>query len=55
MDEFNILRLAYSGCFGLQGLEVFQQDLLKTEVVQALATCDLLFGCVDSADGRDLR
>lgn len=35
-------------------VQVFQYDLLNTQVVRALATCDLLFGCVDSADGRDL-
>jgi hypothetical protein len=35
-------------------VEVFPQDLLNVDVVQTLATCDLLFGCVDSADGRDL-
>jgi len=32
----------------------YQTDLLNAQVVKALATCDLLFGCVDSADGRDL-
>ena len=35
-------------------VETFQQDLLNPGVVLSLATCDLLFGCVDSADGRDL-
>jgi molybdopterin/thiamine biosynthesis adenylyltransferase len=35
-------------------VEPFQQDLLNVAVVQSLAACDLLFGCVDSADGRDL-
>ncbi len=35
-------------------VEVFSQDLLSAEVVQTLASCDVLFGCVDSADGRDL-
>lgn len=35
-------------------LEVFARDLLDREVVQSLATCDVLFGCVDSADGREL-
>lgn len=28
-------------------------DILQHKVVQALAGCDFLFGCVDSADGRD--
>ena len=35
-------------------VQVFQHDLLNAEIVRALAACDLLFGCVDSADGRDL-
>ncbi len=28
-------------------------DILQREVVGALADCDFLFGCLDSADGRD--
>lgn len=28
-------------------------DILQRKVVDALAECDFLFGCVDSADGRD--
>lgn len=28
-------------------------DILRHKVVRALAGCDFLFGCVDSADGRD--
>jgi hypothetical protein len=28
-------------------------DILRREVVDTLADCDFLFGCVDSADGRD--
>ncbi|MBI5772049.1 MAG: ThiF family adenylyltransferase [Verrucomicrobia bacterium] len=28
-------------------------DILQRQVVDALADCDFLFGCVDSADGRD--
>jgi hypothetical protein len=40
--------------FGL-GTQVFPfaSDILETKVVSALAGCDFLFGCVDSADGRD--
>jgi hypothetical protein len=30
-----------------------QADILQRNVVHALAACDFLFGCVDSADGRD--
>jgi hypothetical protein len=30
-----------------------QNDILQRRVVDALADCDFLFGCVDSADGRD--
>jgi ThiF family len=29
-------------------------DLAHPEVVEHLASCDILFGCVDSADGREL-
>jgi hypothetical protein len=29
-------------------------DLAHREVVEHLASCDILFGCVDSADGREL-
>ena len=35
-------------------VETFQCDLAKTEVINSLAGCDFLFGCMDSADGRDL-
>jgi hypothetical protein len=31
----------------------FTADILQRKVVSALAGCDFLFGCVDSADGRD--
>ncbi|HVT26942.1 MAG TPA: ThiF family adenylyltransferase [Lacipirellulaceae bacterium] len=31
----------------------YQTDILQRKVVQSLAGCDFLFGCVDSADGRD--
>lgn len=36
------------------GTEVltFQRSLFSREVVQALASCDVLFGCMDSVDGR---
>ena len=32
----------------------FPDSLLSRETVYALAECDFLFGCVDSADGRDV-
>lgn len=35
-------------------VEVFHKDLANRHVIQTLATCDFLFGCLDSADGRDL-
>lgn len=35
-------------------VQVFCENLLNAGVVRSLAACDLLFGCVDSADGRDL-
>ncbi len=30
----------------------FNKDLMSTEVLQELSTCDVLFGCMDSIDGR---
>jgi hypothetical protein len=34
-------------------VEAHAKDLVHEEVVKALAGCDFLFGCVDSADGRE--
>lgn len=33
-------------------VEPFNRDLLDREVLEALSTCDLLFGCMDSVEGR---
>jgi proteasome lid subunit RPN8/RPN11 len=33
-------------------VRTFSSDLLEREVVEALSTCDVLFGCMDSVDGR---
>lgn len=33
-------------------VHTFGCDLLNREVVEALSTCDVLFGCMDSVDGR---
>lgn len=30
----------------------FDKDLMSVEVLRVLSTCDVLFGCMDSADGR---
>jgi hypothetical protein len=35
-------------------VQAFQRDLFEREVVFALADCDVLFGCMDSVDGRHL-
>jgi hypothetical protein len=35
-------------------VQCYKNDLANAEVVKALAGCDVLFGCLDSADGRDL-
>ena len=35
-------------------VEIFREDLSKSAVIEAFAECDVLFGCLDSADGRDL-
>ena len=34
-------------------IETYAKDLANEEVVKALAGCDFLFGCMDSADGRE--
>jgi hypothetical protein len=34
-------------------VETYAKDLSHSDVVKALAGCDFLFGCMDSADGRD--
>jgi len=33
-------------------VQPFSRDLLDREVIEALSTCDVLFGCMDSVDGR---
>jgi hypothetical protein len=35
-------------------VEVFAKTIFERDVVEALADCDLLFGCMDSVDGRHL-
>jgi hypothetical protein len=35
-------------------VQTFQRTVSDREVVQALADCDVLFGCMDSVDGRHL-
>lgn len=35
-------------------VQTFERDLFSREVVYALADCDVLFGCMDSIDGRHL-
>jgi hypothetical protein len=43
------------GAMGLgTRVETFPCDLANQNTIKALADCDLLFGCLDSADGRDL-
>ena len=43
------------GAMGLgTRMETFASDLANRNAIKALAGCDLLFGCLDSADGRDL-
>jgi hypothetical protein len=34
--------------------EVVPEDLTKRRAIESLAACDVIFGCLDSADGRDL-
>lgn len=35
-------------------VETVPFDLTKTSAIEALAGCDVIFGCLDSADGRDM-
>ncbi|MBK1879866.1 ThiF family adenylyltransferase [Pelagicoccus mobilis] len=35
-------------------VSTYASDLMNVEVVEALADCDIVFGCMDSHDGRDL-
>lgn len=35
-------------------LETYRADLFDPEVVRAIAGCDIVFGCMDSVDGRHL-
>ncbi|MDQ8199371.1 ThiF family adenylyltransferase [Pelagicoccus enzymogenes] len=35
-------------------VSTFAKDLMDRSVVEALADCDIVFGCMDSHDGRDL-
>lgn len=35
-------------------VELFPLDLFRPEVVRAVAGCDIIFGCMDSIDGRHL-
>jgi hypothetical protein len=35
-------------------VEIFPHNLARRDAVEALAECDVVFGCVDSADGREL-
>lgn len=35
-------------------VETFASNLVRRDVVEAVAGCDVLFGCVDSAEGRDV-
>ena len=35
-------------------IEVYEDNLYSSRVVRAVAECDVLFGCVDSVDGRHL-
>lgn len=39
--------------FGTE-IETYAQNLYDSEVVKAIAGCDVLFGCMDSVDGRHL-
>lgn len=46
-------RLIHSLGFG-QSVEVYAVNLDDAEAVRAVSSCDVIFGCVDSAEGRNL-
>lgn len=48
-----VLKRAIAGMGMDTHVNAFETDLDDRAAVLALAECDLLFGCVDSADGRD--
>jgi hypothetical protein len=35
-------------------VETYAADIVSREAVEAVASCDVIFGCVDSAEGRDV-
>lgn len=35
-------------------VETYAANLVRRDVIEAVADCDVLFGCVDSAEGRDV-
>jgi ThiF family/Prokaryotic homologs of the JAB domain len=35
-------------------VETYVADIVSREVIEAVASCDVIFGCVDSAEGRDV-
>jgi hypothetical protein len=35
-------------------IEAYHSDLFRSEVVRSLSSCDFVFGCMDSVDGRHL-
>lgn len=43
------------GCMGTcTQVTALPENLFKLDVLRTLATCDVLFGCMDTVDGRDL-
>jgi hypothetical protein len=36
------------------GVETYAANIVHRDVIEAVAECDVLFGCVDSAEGRDV-
>jgi hypothetical protein len=35
-------------------VHTFQDDIMKSEIIEMLASCDVIFGCMDSIDGRHI-
>jgi molybdopterin/thiamine biosynthesis adenylyltransferase len=35
-------------------VEIYAGNLVRRDIVEAVAGCDIIFGCVDSAEGRDV-
>ena len=52
MAKVEVLKKAIKGMGMNTDVEIYKSDTYNKEVIEALADCDVLFGCVDSAAGK---